>query len=232
MEPDDSPAVVAAKDRTLAGLTAPHSPLGKWTRALDLWCAGWFWDNGQPPDRPTFNDLCDRLLHGRAMLPDGTGDCLLQQSDALAARHRFLHWPLAFPELFSDDRGEPVPSPGFDAIVGNPPWDMVRGDSGDARVRADRRRDAAHFTDFVREAGIYRIETRSHVNRYQLFLERALQLVRCGGRIGLVLPSGLATDAGAARCGAISSINQMWTRLPVSITGAGSFRFTAACGLS
>src|SRR4030095_9791753 len=57
MEPDDSPAVVAAKDRTLAGLTAPHSPLGKWTRALDLWCAGWVWDHGQTPDRPTFHDF-------------------------------------------------------------------------------------------------------------------------------------------------------------------------------
>jgi hypothetical protein len=36
------------------------------------------------------------------------------------------------------------------------------------------------------------------VNRYQLFVERALQLVRAGGRIGLVLPSGIASDAGAA----------------------------------
>ena len=54
------------------------------------------------------------------------------------------------------------------------------------------------MTDFVRESGIYRVESRSHANRYQLFVERALQLVRPGGRIGLVLPSGVATDAGAA----------------------------------
>jgi hypothetical protein len=52
-------------------------------------------------------------------------------------------------------------------------------------------------TDFVRQSGIYRVETRSHVNLYQLFLERALQLVRPGGRIGFVLPSGLMSDAGA-----------------------------------
>ena len=53
---------------------------------------------------------------------------------------------------------------------------MVRGDSGDGGVRAGRRLDARRFTDFVREAGIYRVESRAHVNRYQLFVERALQL--------------------------------------------------------
>jgi len=54
------------------------------------------------------------------------------------------------------------------------------------------------MTGFVRESGIYQVESRAHVNLYQLFVERALQLVRPGGRIGFVVPSGLASDAGAA----------------------------------
>jgi hypothetical protein len=37
-----------------------------------------------------------------------------------------------------------------------------------------------------------------HANRYQLFVDRAIALARRGGRIGLVLPSGLATDLGSA----------------------------------
>ena len=37
-----------------------------------------------------------------------------------------------------------------------------------------------------------------HVNLYQLFLERRSTLLRRGGRLGMVLPSGLATDHGAA----------------------------------
>jgi hypothetical protein len=75
---------------------------------------------------------------------------------------------------------------------------MLRGDSGEADVRAGRRVQARRFSDFIREAGVYRLETRSHVNRYQLFVERALQLMRPGGRLGLVLPSGAVADAGAA----------------------------------
>ena len=100
--------------------------------------------------------------------------------------------------MFVDEQGQTHPDGGFDALVGNPPWDMVRGDSGQGEVRANRRLEARQFTDFVREAGIYRLESRAHVNRYQLFVERAVQLIRPGGRLGLVLPSGAMTDTGAA----------------------------------
>ncbi len=195
--PDDSVTIVRGKEEALATLVARQSPLGRVSRMLDLWCAGWFWDDGAPPDAGVFAALCDRLLHGRSTLPSRLTDRLLGHADALAGRHRFLHWTAAFPEVFCDARGRVMPDGGFDAIVGNPPWDMVRGDAGDGDVRAGRRDEARRLTDFVREAGIYRVESRAHANRYQLFVERALQLTRPGGRIGLVLPAGCVTDTGA-----------------------------------
>jgi hypothetical protein len=191
-EPDDSAAIVRAKEQRLASLETKGSPVTNWSRALDLWCATWFWDGDTAPDPRTCADLTDRLLGKSAVLPDRLAEPLLAHCASIADQQRFLHWPLAFPEVFC------APQPGFDAIVGNPPWDMVRGDSGSDDVRDRRRHDARHLTGFVRGSGIYRVETRAHVNRYQLFLERALQLIRPGGRIGLVLPSGIATDAGAA----------------------------------
>ena len=54
------------------------------------------------------------------------------------------------------------------------------------------------MTDFARGSGIYRAQGDGHVNLYQLFLERTLALLRSDGRLGMVLPSGLATDHGAA----------------------------------
>jgi len=197
-EPDDSPEIVTAKEKALAALQTPGSAMQRWSSVFDLWCAGWFWADGSPPSAGVFAELCDRLLHNRGALRADAADALLRHAADLAARHRFLHWPLAFPEVFADDRGELLAAPGFDAVIGNPPWDMVRGDAGDADVRAARRADARQLTSFVREAGVYRVAMRSHVNRYQLFLERALQLTRAGGRIGLVLPSGIVTDAGVA----------------------------------
>src|SRR5205814_9691278 len=88
--------------------------------------------------------------------------------------------------------------PGFDAVIGNPPWDMMRADSGDADARSRARADVAAVVRFSRDAGVYTAQSDGHANRYQLFVERAIALTRRGGRLGLVLPSGLATDRGSA----------------------------------
>jgi hypothetical protein len=197
-DPDDSAAIVAAKDKTLAALQSSDSPIGRWRALLDLWCAAWFWEDGASPGRALVRELSSRILGRTTDLPEHTSGRLLAHASALAARHRFLHWPLAFPEAFADRHGSPRPDAGFDAVLGNPPWDMVRGDSGEADVRTERRTDARRFITFVRESGVYRVDTAAHLNRYQLFVERALQLTRDGGRLGLVLPSGVLTDAGVA----------------------------------
>jgi hypothetical protein len=44
---------------------------------------------------------------------------------ALAAERRFLHWEAAFPGVWRDwETAEP--SGGFDAVIGNPPWDRMK----------------------------------------------------------------------------------------------------------
>jgi hypothetical protein len=197
-QPDDSAAVVRDKERQLAAIHGPTAPLGRWKRVLDLWCAGWFFSRDAPFDRALFAELTRVLLDDRTVLPGKTTERLLDQVDALAETHRFFHWPVAFPEVFRNDSGDADARRGFDAVVGNPPWDMVRGDSGTGGIRNQRRGEAHDLAAFVREAGIYRIESRSHLNRYALFLERALQLTRPGGRIGLVLPAGVLSDVGTA----------------------------------
>jgi hypothetical protein len=193
--PDEAAATVQAKELQLSVLDAKDSGLGRWRRVLDLWCAGWF--NPSAPDRSTFQVLVDHVLHGASALPDRIARPLLDDAEAAAAANRFLHWELAFPEVFRGPDGQPFAGGGFDAVVGNPPWDMLRGDSGEGDLRAGRKNAARHLCAFVRESGVYRVEARAHLNRYQLFVERAVQLTKRDGRIGLVLPSGMATDVGA-----------------------------------
>ena len=41
-------------------------------------------------------------------------------------------------------------------------------------------------------------QSKGHGNHYQLFAERAVSLLRPGGRLGLVLPSGFTTDHGSS----------------------------------
>jgi hypothetical protein len=198
VERDDDARIVRRKELKLAALKDRRLPISKWKSALDLWCACWFWDDGVPPPATVFGELLDGVFQRHGVLPPHVSRRWADRIGTIAERRRFLHWTLEFPEVFFDSEGRPRPNAGFDAIVGNPPWDMIRGDSGEGALRGERREDARQLTRFVRDSGIYQVELRAHPNRYQLFLERALQLAKHGGRIGLVLPGGLATDTGAA----------------------------------
>lgn len=73
----------------------------------------------------------------------------------------------------------------FDAVLGNPPWETVQKGQGlDSRTRL---------------AGAQRVALadRGKTYTYRLFVARALELLRPGGRLGLVLPASLYFDRDA-----------------------------------
>ena len=176
--PDDSVTEVREKERLLAQLEGDGSSWRRWKAICDLWCACWFWPaDSIPPRAAEFGAMCDALRGVRALAPRGL-DARLDEGSRIAAHRRFVHWQLEFPEVFAQG--------GFDAIVGNPPWDMVRGG-----------RDLRQSLRFTRDSGTFRLQSSGHGNLYQLFVERALQLTRPAGRVGMVLPWGLATDHGS-----------------------------------
>jgi hypothetical protein len=179
-------------------LNRRHTALSKWKRVADLWCGCWFAASGDRVPSSAFGALSDVILTGSGPLPQSTADRYVRQASDIAVTRRFFHWELEFPEVFFDADGARRPGGGFDAVIGNPPWDMVRADAGSARSRSQSRGDIAPVLRFTRDAGIYTAQSAGHANRYQLFLERSIALARHGGRIGLVLPSGLATDHGSA----------------------------------
>ena len=44
----------------------------------------------------------------------------IAQAEAIAAQYNFFHWPLEFPTVFHAQR------PGFNVVVGNPPWNKIK----------------------------------------------------------------------------------------------------------
>jgi hypothetical protein len=191
--PDDTVSDVHAKEATWRHLMSPASSLHRWRVAAHIWCARWFGDSASPsPGESETRALidaitrCDRTLHsdhieGRA-----------RAASATALASGFFHWPLEFPDVFYDTPGRTQDGPGFDAVIGNPPWEMLRRDEGDTHVRS------RSLLRYVRQSGQYPSCTDGHLNLYQAFVDRSLSLVRRGGRIGLVLPWSVATDDGAA----------------------------------
>ena len=122
----------------------------------------------------------------------------MRAARAIAQGHGAFHWELAFPEVFFDADGRLKPDGGFDAVLGNPPWDMVRADTGSSADRAEAKASTTAALRFYRASRAYSLQGNGHANRYQLFLERALRLTKPAGRVGLILPSGIATDHGSA----------------------------------
>jgi hypothetical protein len=193
VEPADTVAAVRDKERRLAALDAPDTPLDRWKRAADLWCAAWFW-NGRPLAPALFGDLTAHVLGRGSSLRTAEASSWLDRARGIAQSLRAFHWELAFPEVFFDAHGRPRPDGGFDAVLGNPPWEVLRADEGEDERRADARASVGQLTSFVRDSGIYTSSGRGHPNSYQLFVERALQQLRPGGRFGMVVPGGLMTD--------------------------------------
>ncbi len=197
--PNDTLDQVRAKERALAALNRRDGALATWKRIADLWCASWFAAPPQALPSSAFGALSDQLVTGRGALPDAMRDAYLGTAGAISEARRFFHWELEFPEVFFGADGARLPAPGFDAVIGNPPWDMIRADAGSADARSQSRDAVRHLLRFTRDSGLYTAQSDGHANRYQLFLERAMALTRPGGGIGLVLPFGLATDHGSAR---------------------------------
>lgn len=203
---EDTVDDVRAKEAIWADLTSTSSPIEPWRRAADLWCARWFWPAGDAPPSPAeLRALMDAVLRRDRTLAQAHVHDRLATARAIASAHRFFHWPIEMSDVFYDDDGLPRARPGFDAVLANPPWEMLRGDtSDDSGARHSAPDDAASIDDrrrtirFIRESGIYTSCDRGHLNLYQPFLERALSLAREGGRVGLIVPWSLATDDGAA----------------------------------
>jgi hypothetical protein len=190
LAPDNSVEQVRTKERLLASLESAGSPLVAWQRIANLWCADWFSSAEQPRTAKAFDHLVDEILGRTHVLPHHLSKPLLDHAQHVAAGQRFFHWQLEFPEVFRVASSSASQS-GFDAVLGNPPWEVLRG--------AGRSCSESALTAFSRQSGTYRWQGEGHANLYQLFLERALKLTRPGGRIAMVVPSGFALDHGCAR---------------------------------
>jgi hypothetical protein len=196
LDEDASPEVVAGKERRLASLLSDEAPLAKWRRVLDFWCASFLRPEGLPLSPAMAGGIIDDLLGRESVVPRRLCDAWRTRAAEVATDTRLFHWTLEFPEVFASANGAPRAGQGFDAVLGNPPWDMLRADT---QRGPQARAQTTSIARFVRDAGVYATGREAHVNSYQLFVERVLQLIRPGGRLGMVLPWGLASDLGSSR---------------------------------
>ena len=246
--------------------------------AFDLYCAMWYWPPEQIDDCPLPIDF-----YGNELTDDAK-----QLVNELSEKHRFFHWEVEYPDVFNQR------TLGFDAVLGNPPWETLQPNSkeyfsaidplyrsyGNQEAKRHQRSyfyDSATESDWLRYNGFYkelanwmkfsgtpfgnqqkssssdkqehqfpigsrgkasfessearhvkwaqkREETSGyadtdHAFRHQgggkpythkMFLEVAHAIAREGGRLGLIVPSGLYSDHGTQSLRALFIDHCQW----------------------
>ena len=138
-----------------------------------------------------------RLLHERA-LPDlgnniKCGNSLIgpdfydnKQLSLLDEDEQYrinaFDWKAEFPGIFKGKNG------GFDAVIGNPPYDVMekqRGASSWPHIA---------LNEYVRLRSDYASALGGKLNLFRFFVVRSFELLRTEGRFGMILPMALLAD--------------------------------------
>ena len=228
----------------------------KLRQAFDLWCAIWFW-SGQYLDKDLIAPTPNHFFN--------PSEQVREIANNIAKEFRFFHWEIEFPDVFA--------GAGFDAVIGNPPWEIQKPNSkeffsnidplyrtygkqealdyqkqyftnnpqietdwiaygdrlkalgnyfkyagfafgdptekgGDGFTLSRKKSESENLHDLWRERRQkylsyaekihpFRYQGSADINTYKLFLEFGLGILRSGGKLGLIVPSGVYTDKGS-----------------------------------
>lgn len=125
---------------------------------------------GQPdlsPHAPAWPRLAAQIKCGHALLGPDVATYAEKQTTSTTVPVRPFDWARQFPAVFT------APNPGFDLVLGNPPW----GGAIDAHL------DYFHAR--------YPASTQDHTDSFKLFIDAGLSLTRPGGMLGMIVPGSL-----------------------------------------
>jgi len=96
-----------------------------------------------------------------------------------------FHWELEFLEAFYDENGRRAKA-GFDAIIGNPPYDVLS--------ERETGHDLTALRTFIDHEPVYLPSSTGKNNLFKLFICRSLELLADGGFFGLITPMAILGD--------------------------------------
>ena len=132
-------------------LERAQQTLNQHRRVANLWLSVYF-DNEVV--RRDYHNILNALKSRQAV--DFSNLPGYQKAEKLAEHYRFFHWEIEFPEVFRDELGNELENPGFDAIVGNPPYGAKLAPHEKVHLKAvmkdtgNNNNSAAFFIDIVK----------------------------------------------------------------------------------
>lgn len=216
--PDNRPDEVRAKERAFRQHQGTDELRQKKLLA-DAWCSAfvipkYFREGGR--DRSaigiTQQSLND-VAAGRSLLPE-----LAENTQRLVAEYQFFHWHLAFPEVFAGGGFDVVVgNPPWERVKLQEQEFFAQRDpsiaaapNAAARKRAiaslkdtnpgllkdyrEAMRQAEGESQLLRLSGRYPLCGRGDINTYAVFAEAMRDALNPNGRLGVIVPTGIATD--------------------------------------
>jgi len=183
-------------------------------RLADAWCAAFVWPKRADAPPAVTTDTLRRLRRD----PNGANLLQAAEIDRLAAEYRFLHWHLAFPQIhqqggFDVVLGNPpwervkLQEQEFFAARDPEVANALNAAARKTLIAALPRTNPALHAEYVealrraegtshilRQSGRYPLCGRGDVNTYAVFAELKRTLINPRGRVGCIVPSGIATD--------------------------------------
>lgn len=132
-------------------------------------------------------DLRDNIICGNSLIETDIADLFGLTPEELE-KTRPLDIKYAFKNIRGREQGGM-----FDAIVGNPPYDVVEKDRGKASWPHDL------LLRYVRDADRLQDALGGKLNLYRFFVVRGIDLVVNGGWLGMIVPLSLLGDISCAR---------------------------------
>ena len=215
IEPDNAENV-QAQESTYHAIRR-NARLQAQKQLADMWCAAFV-----APKAPGQPILTTATLHALKRTPDAPALAPVKAAvETLAAQYRFLHPHIEFPDVFGDEHkggfdcvlGNP---PWEHTELKEKEWFAQRSpEIADAATGAIRkrmiseladsnpklhedflfaRREADAVSHFVSASGRYPLTARGRINTYAIFSELCRDSLNDAGRMGIIVPTGIATD--------------------------------------
>jgi hypothetical protein len=154
--------------------------LTPYKQVLDLWVSQYFGNEDAYEFLTLYGEDVLPALKGEQEVPEEY-EATIKRARALWQEKRFFHWDLEFPEVFVDLRARDwAEDPGFDAVIGNPPYDVKTTTESDPQ-------EVRYFNSKF-ESAAYK------VNVFGLFIEHGVQLCADSGWFSMIVPNTLLAN--------------------------------------
>jgi Alw26I/Eco31I/Esp3I family type II restriction m6 adenine DNA methyltransferase len=177
--PSETVEQIKEKDKIYQGF---RNLARRFQDVADVWTSIYFGNNVLPEE---YDKLQEKLSASEEEWEKLRNAPYVSKGLEIAGDKRLFHWELEFPEVFFEGH-QRKHNPGFDAVVGNPPYDVISEKEQEREVEADK--------EFFTTNPLYYPAIGSKLNFYRLFIALSLGLLCENGIHGFIVPMALLGD--------------------------------------